>query len=109
VYAEEMADGDRPTEGAPEIPMFNAAGLQVYGAAWMLHIVFCDVQPGTTTDGAVKELPRMAIGIPWPLVKMLHRILAVAIAQYEAKEGTISVPRSVAAAIERQADESASH
>jgi hypothetical protein len=98
---------DSEQGAAQEAPgTFTAASAQVLSSAWVVQFFFGDVLPGP--DGKLREVPRLAIGVPWPLAKMLHRVLGAAIAQFEANEGPITVPKTVASQMDELEKRSAS-
>jgi hypothetical protein len=95
---------ERASEGNEwsEISMYNAAACQVAASGWVVQLVFSDVMPGAAEGGRAKELPRLAVGVPWSLAKIVHRVLGAAIERYEGQEGEISVPRSIQDQLDRQ-------
>jgi len=85
-----------------ELPVFTASACQLAGSAWVLQLIFADVQVPRAGQTTATEVPRMVIGLPWSLAKVVHRILGAAIEQYEKREGTISVPKSVQSQLDKQ-------
>jgi len=86
---------------AHDVALVTVSSCNVALSAWVLQLVVGDAVPGAAGSNA-KENPRMVIGIPWPLAKVVHQMMGAAIAAYEKQEGTISVPRSIQAQIDKQ-------
>lgn len=82
------------------VTFFNTGFAQFTASAWLLQFVFGDT--GRSPSGAAVELPRMVVGVPWPLAKVMHKILGETLRQFEDKEGEIKLPNSVAKQIETQ-------
>jgi len=86
---------DQPS-GPAEVPFFTATAVNFQAHAWALRISFGDAATADAESKIVKEIFKCAIGIPWPLAKVVHHYIGLAIAAYEKQEGEISVPRTVA-------------
>lgn len=103
VYAPCMTDQtqDAGSDERAEVAQFTASSCQLVASAWVVQLVVGDVQ-GERGATKVKEVPRISVAFPWPLAKVVHRILGAAIERYEEQEGAIAVPRSVHEQIEKQ-------
>lgn len=89
-----------PDTGSSSMAFFNAASCQVRATAWMVQLLVGDAVPGR--DGTVTEVPRIVVGLPWTLAKVIHQVLGSAIESYEKQEGEIVIPRTVKTAIDAQ-------
>lgn len=87
-----MHDANDQKMPPPEVT--TASGCQIQGTAWVLQFVFMET---ITEQGQAREVPRLKVGIPWPLAKVVAQVLQSTINAYEAQEGEIAVPKSVAA------------
>ena len=81
-----------------EIPMFTTSACQVNASLWVLTLVLCDV---AQTNVGPLEIPRLKVGIPWALAKMVHQMIGLTIAGYEKQEGVIRLPDSMQKVIDR--------
>jgi hypothetical protein len=84
-------------ESTPDVSIFTATSCQIHATAWVVQVVVGDTMPGKT--GEVREIPRISIGLPWALAKVVHHMLGIAIETFEKQEGPISVPTTVSTQI----------
>ena len=88
-----------PSRVSREIPMYTATALNFQASAWVLRIAFGEIgDTDPLPEGQpMPEIFRLAVGLPWPLVKMLAKYLTLAIEAYERHEGPIVLPKSMEA------------
>lgn len=79
-----------PENQQTELPMYTASAIGFNASTWVLRVMFGEVGDGAATP----QIFRLAIGLPWPLAKVLHTYLGALIEAYETKEGTIKLPKS---------------
>lgn len=60
---------------------------------WVAQVMFMTQKADPQTGDMQIALDTVA-SLPWPLAKALHAILGRVIAEYEGKEGAITVPAS---------------
>ena len=86
-----------PVPGLPgDLDMYTASAVNFQASAWILRIAFGEAANGNSQPGSpVPEVYRHAIGLPWPLAKMVHQLLGLAIDAFEKQEGPISIPKTV--------------
>jgi len=96
-----MDTEERP-ENITDIVSFNAGHAELTVSGFLLLLTVFDIAKDPTKPGQIATIPRITIGLPWPLAKTLSQLLPLAIHAYEAQEGTISVPNSVADSITKQ-------
>jgi|GEM_PF-6582315 len=81
-----------------EIGYFTASSCQVRGTVWVVQLIAGDVAASGTN---ATEIPKIAIAMPWPLAKAVHKTLGMAIENYERQEGAIAMPKSIDAQLTR--------
>lgn len=84
----------------PDPPLYTASAINMQASAWVLRMAFGEVGPANADGKVASEYYRIAVGLPWPLAKLIHQYMGLAIEAYEKQEGTIAVPRSLQAKME---------
>jgi hypothetical protein len=90
-----MSDDEITTR---DLPLYTASAVNFQATAWILRIAFGELadQMGQTVPGTPgREIFRVAVGLPWPLVKVVHEMIGQSIEAFEKQEGTISVPKTL--------------
>ena len=81
--------------------MYTASAVNFQITPWLLRLSFGEVadQQNLTAGTPMATIFRVAVGLSWPLVKVLHDYLGWAIRAFEATEGPILVPKSIQARV----------
>jgi len=75
------------------VPVIFATGFGFNGGSWCANIVVINQIP-VSPNGPPQDHVQAVVQMPWALAKALHSALGQMIADYELREGVVSMPRS---------------